>query len=145
MQISKILQSEKVETPSYYHAKQGIGRFKNCIEKARPYDWNCNMVKSILTKPEYLGYTVNFCTQSKSYKEKKNIINPPEKWAVFENTQEPIIDRETWILVQKLLKTPRRNDTIGEATRLPGLSIVPTAVRKCIIIGQGRKSKQTAK
>lgn len=121
LQISKILQAEKVETPSYYHAKRGIGRFKNCIEKARPYDWNCNMVKSILTKPEYLGYTVNFRTQSKSYKEKKNIINPPEKWAVFENTQEPIIDRETWILVQKLVETPRRNDTIGEANPLTGL------------------------
>ena len=121
LQISKILQAEKVETPSYYHAKRGIGRFKNSIEKAHQYDWNCNMVKSILTKPEYLGYTVNFRTQSKSYKEKKNIINPPEKWAVFENTQKPIIDRETWLLVQKLVETPRRNDTIGEANPLTGL------------------------
>lgn len=121
LQISKILQAEKVETPSYYHAKRGIGRFKNSIEKAHQYDWSCNMVKTILTKPEYLGYTVNFRTQSKSYKEKKNIINPPEKWAVFENTQEPIIDRETWLLVQKLVETPRRNDTIGEANPLTGL------------------------
>lgn len=45
-------------------------------------------VKDILKRPEYMGYTVNFRTTSKSYKEKKNIINTPDKWAVFENTQE---------------------------------------------------------
>lgn len=68
-----------------------------------------------------MGYTVNFRTESKSYKEKKNIINPPEKWAVFENTQEAIIDPETWHLVQKLLATPRKKNELGETNPLTGL------------------------
>ena len=79
------------------------------------------MVKHILTKPDYLGYTVNFRTTSKSYKDKKSIQNPPEKWAVFEGTQEPIIDLETWQLCQKLLGTPRRCDTIEESNPFTGL------------------------
>ncbi len=120
-EIARILQREKVETPSYYMAKRGLGQYKYRLEQLRPYDWNCGSVKMILTKPEYLGYTVNFRTTSKSYKEHKNIINPPEKWAVFEGTQEPIIDVETWQLVQRLIETPRRNDTLGYSNPLTGL------------------------
>lgn len=120
-EIARILQHNKIETPSYYMAKQGLGKYKNRLETLHPYDWNCNTVKMILTKPEYLGYTVNFRTTSKSYKEHKNIINPPEKWAVFEGTQEPIIDVETWQLVQRLVETPRRNDNLGYSNPLTGL------------------------
>lgn len=80
-EIARRLQREKVETPAYYMAKQGLGQYKYRIDTLRPYDWNCNTAKVILTKPEHLGYTVNFRTSSKSYKEHKNIINPPEKWA----------------------------------------------------------------
>ena len=119
--IAKILKEDQVETPAYYHGRQGIGRHKYILDTLKPYDWNSAMVKIILTKPEYLGYTVNFRTSSKSYKEKKNIQNSPDQWAVFEGTQEPLVDLETWQLCQKLLKTPRRNDTMGEANPLTGL------------------------
>ena len=40
---------------------------------------------------------------------------------IFKDTHEAIVDRETWKLVQKLIKTPRRVDTIGEANPLTGL------------------------
>lgn len=40
---------------------------------------------------------------------------------MFENTQEAIVDSETWHLAQKLIGTPRRSDTIGEANPLTGL------------------------
>ena len=120
-EIASILTKEKVETPSYYHAKQGIGQYKNRIDDLNPYTWNGTTVKYILTRPEYMGYTVNFKTESKSYKEKTNIINPPEKWAVFENTQEAIVDTETWHLVQKLLGTPRKKSENGAPNPLTGL------------------------
>ena len=120
-QIATIFRNEKIETPSYYHAKRGRGRFKNQIDDLNPYNWNGETVKYLLTKPEYMGHTVNFRTESKSYKEKTNIINPPEKWAVFEDTQEAIIDPETWHLVQKLLETPRKKNEIGETNPLTGL------------------------
>lgn len=119
--ISKILQNDKVESPAYYQARHGYGRYKNNLDALNPYDWNSGTVKNILTHPEYMGYTINFRTSSKSYKEKKNIVNTPDKWAVFENTQEAIIDSETWHLAQKLIETPRRNDTVGEANPLTGL------------------------
>lgn len=120
-EISRILQRDKIWSPAYYQAKHGIGRYRNNIEAINPYDWSSNGVKTILTRPENMGHTVNFRTASKSYKEKKNIINTPDKWAVFENTQEAIVDSETWHLAQKLIETPRRNDTMGYANPLTGI------------------------
>ena len=119
--IAKQLQADKIETPGYYQAKRSNGVYKNRLDVLDPYKWSGTMVKHILTKPDYLGYTVNFRTTSKSYKDKKSIQNPPEKWAVFEGTQEPIIDLETWQLCQKLLGTPRRCDTIEESNPFTGL------------------------
>lgn len=119
--IAQQLQADKIETPGYYQAKRSNGVYKNRLDVLDPYKWSGTMVKHILTKPDYLGYTVNFRTTSKSYKDKKSIQNPPEKWAVFEGTQEPIIDLETWQLCQKLLGTPRRCDTIEESNPFTGL------------------------
>lgn len=48
-------------------------------------------------------------------------MNPKEDWLIFENTHEAIVDAETWELAQKLRKTPRRHDTLGEANPLTGL------------------------
>lgn len=93
--------------------------------------------EQVRSRPEYLGCTVNFRTTRKSYKEKKNIINDPEKWAVFEGTQEPIIDAYTYQLAQKLIGTPRRHDTLGEANPLTGLVF-------CADCGAKRKSTQSA-
>ena len=56
-----------------------------------------------------------------SYKDKTPIMNPPEEWLIFEDTHEAIVDRETWELAQKLRKTPKRIDTLGEANPLTGL------------------------
>ena len=42
-------------------------------------------------------------------------------WLIFEDTHEAIVDRETWELAQKLRKTPKRIDTLGEANPLTGL------------------------
>ena len=121
LMIAHRLRDERIEAPAYYHGKQGIGQYKNRLDQIKPYDWSGTMVRTILTKPEYLGYTVNFRTSSRSYKERKNIINPPEQWAVFEGTQEPLVALETWQLCQRLLETPRRFDTIGESNPLTGL------------------------
>lgn len=46
--------------------------------------------------------TVNFRTYRKSFKMKKKLDNPREKWRVFPDTHPAIIDRETFALVQEL-------------------------------------------
>ena len=119
--IARILYDDKVETPAVYLGKQKKGVWKSKEEFPNPYNWSGYIVGQILSKPEYMGHTVNFRSHKQSYKDKNPVMNPKEDWLIFENTHEAIVDKETWELAQKLRKTPRRHDTLGEANPLTGL------------------------
>ena len=76
---------------------------------------------NILEKREYLGHTINFKTR-KHFKDKKSHYVPEDEWTIFENTHEPIIDQQTFDLVQKIRGNVRRYpDGWGEAAPLTGL------------------------
>lgn len=76
---------------------------------------------NILENLEYTGCTVNFKSYKKSYKSKKRIDLPKEDWAIFENTQEAIIDKQTFETVQKIRQAKRRPTDMGEMSPLSGL------------------------
>jgi len=118
--IARILSEEKVERPSYYQAKRGVGTHKTSADMDNPYMWRGATVADILRRPEYLGHTVNFRTYKESYKDKKPKKTAKEDLVIFENTQEPIIDEQTWNMVQELRKTVRKPDIMGEANPLTG-------------------------
>ena len=120
-EIARMLFDDKVEAPAVYFAKRGMGVWKNKTEFPSPYNWSGYIVGQILAKPEYMGDTVNFRSHKASYKDKHSILNPKEDWLIFKDTHEPIVDRETWELAQKLRKTPKRIDTFGVANPLTGL------------------------
>ncbi len=120
-QIARRLYEEKIETPAVYFGKKGMGVWKSKEHFENPYGWNDYIIGRILSKPEYMGHTVNFRSHKESYKDKTAVKNPKEDWLIFENTHEAIIDKETWELVQKLRETPRRTDTFGVANPLTGL------------------------
>ena len=120
-EIATMLCEEKIEAPAVYFARHGRGVWKSKEAIPRPYSWNGFAVGQILSKPEYMGHTVNFRTHKESYKDKRAVVHAPEDWLIFENTHEAIVDKATWELAQKLRKTPRRHDTIGEANPLTGL------------------------
>ena len=119
--IARILFEDKVETPAVYFGKQGKGIWKSKEEFSNPYNWSGYVVGQILSKPEYMGHTVNFRSHKQSYKDKNAVMNPREDWLIFEDTHEAIVDKETWELAQKLRMTPKRIDTLGEANPLTGL------------------------
>ena len=119
--IARILQNDKVESPGYYLASRNRGSQKNTIDMSRPYDWYSSSVRGILSKPEYMGHTVNFRTTRKSYKDKRMYKNDPDEWVIFENTHEAIVDPETWALAQHTRRAIHRTDTTGVANPLTGL------------------------
>jgi len=119
--IARILFEDKVETPAVYFGRQNKGVWKSKEEFPNPYNWSGYIVGQILSKPEYMGHTVNFRSHKLSYKDKTAVKNSQEDWLIFENTHEAIVDKETWELAQKLRKTPRRIDTFGVANPLTGL------------------------
>ena len=120
-QIANVLRDSKVDRPSVYMAKRDSGTCKNTTDMSRPYDWAATTISRILSKPEYMGHTVNFRTYKESYKDKHTISRPPEEWTVFENTHEAIVDPETWQLAQQARRTVHRTDSTGEANPLTGL------------------------
>lgn len=120
-EIARILATEKVERPSYYLAQRGMGNHQSNYNAADPYTWRGGTIADILSKQEYMGHTVNFRTYKESYKDKRVKMTPKEDLVIFENTQEAIIDKETWERVQTLRKTIRRTDSIGKANPLTGL------------------------
>ncbi len=115
-QIAKILRKEKIlTTKSYYTQAKGKSLPDN------PYHWNENSVIHILERMEYTGCTVNFKTYTKSYKLKKKLDNPKENWAIFYDTQEPIISKEQWERVQELRQSKRRNTKTNKQGLFSGL------------------------
>ena len=119
-QIASKLKSEKVLIPSAYLAQHGEGVNKNKTFKDM-YGWGSSTICNILEKREYLGHTINFKTR-KHFKDKKSHYVPEDEWIIFENTHEPIIDQQTFDLVQKIRGNVRRYpDGWGEAAPLTGL------------------------
>lgn len=119
-QIARELAEDKVERPEYYLGTRGRGVNTKSFDMEHPYAWRGGTVKTILMRMEYTGCTVNFRTKKESYKDKRAIKVDSSEWVVFENTQEPIIDKHTWETVQKLLDTPRRIGVFEESNPLTG-------------------------
>lgn len=106
--IARILQEQKVLIPMAYWQSKGLPRGGKKTQP-NPYKWGKTTIAKILAQQEYCGDVINFKTYSKSFKNKARMPNPEENWAVFKNVHEPIIDRESFEAVQKLIsKTKRR-------------------------------------
>lgn len=119
MQIARHLRAERVLTPTAYRMEKGLA--VNHKEPADSFAWDQKTVSHILERMEYLGCTVNFKGYKKSYKSKKRIQNPPEKWKIFEGTHPAIIDRVTWERVQELRQNKRRPTKTGKQSLFSGL------------------------
>lgn len=70
--------------------------------------WSSSTVKRILTDEMYLGHLVQGKTEKINYKLKKSVKKPKEAWIKVENTHEPIISEDSFLIVQNLLKSDSR-------------------------------------
>ncbi|MBE6529038.1 MAG: DUF4368 domain-containing protein [Ruminococcaceae bacterium] len=118
-QIARILTERGIDTPVVHFHKYNLPTSLKLKEESEI--WNTKTIAGILENMEYLGHTVNFTSFKKSYKSKKRIDAPKEDWVIFENTQEPIIDQETFDIVQKIREGRRRPTEMGEMSMLSGL------------------------
>ena len=105
-QIARKLTERGIETPTLYFKRKGVKIATRVRES--PHIWGTNTVSKILQDMAYIGCTVNFKTCKKSYRSKKCIRTQKKDWAIFENTQEPIIDKEVFDIVQKLRQNKRK-------------------------------------
>lgn len=100
-QIKEELQKEKRLSPRYYKWQK-----KGCFlledrEDDKCFVWSEKTIYDILGRVEYLGHTLNCKKHRISYKNPKEVENPPEKQLLFFNTHEPVIEKDLWDQVQK--------------------------------------------
>ncbi|MCL1883475.1 MAG: recombinase family protein [Defluviitaleaceae bacterium] len=117
-QIARTFTDEKILRPSAYIALRDGHEISNLEDK---YSWGGKTVSNLLDMPEFMGHTVNFRTYKDSYKDKKAKRRPKEEWVVFKNTQEPVVDEQTWETAQKCRVVKRRATSSGEPNPLTGL------------------------
>ena len=119
-QIAKQLMREKIFSPvSFYYEKYGVELTGE--SPAEPYKWSAQTVARILEDETYLGHTVNLKTTTLSYKNKKTIQRPESERLRFENTHEPLIDRQTWEIVQSIRQHKRLRANFAEQNMFSGL------------------------
>ena len=114
-EIAKLLTEKGVDTPMIHFQKMGlpVRTRSEC-----PTNWSAATIYQILGKIDYTGCTANFKTKKPSYKSKEQVFLPQEQWVIFENTQEAIIDKDTFELVQKMRDKCRRVKPVkAEETR----------------------------
>lgn len=139
-QIANRLKDQKILCPSAYFQSKGV---KVPVKPPKdPCRWVNEAVSRILERLEYIGYTVNFKTVKPSYKQKKIVANDPEKWEIFEGTQEPIIEFETFMIVQNIRRGRRRITRSGEPGILSGLVYCGTCGGKMYQQRPNAKNKQ---
>ena len=82
-QIARILTEEKVERPAYYLGQRNQGTCQSRDYSDERFIWQGTTVSEMLTRPEYMGHTVNFRTYKDSYKDKRPKKAAKEDWVIF--------------------------------------------------------------
>lgn len=118
--IARILTQEQILTPTAY-AYRTRGVRHSALNLDRPYAWSGSTVAGILDHEEYIGNTISCRTYTPSFKSKKSLLNPPDKILRFEGTHEPLIDLDTWEIVQRVRQGKRRPTKMGQQDMLSGL------------------------
>lgn len=111
--IARHLQDKGIKNCTSYWQERGIGRGGKKMQP-NPYKWKSSTIRQILLRQEYCGDVVNFKTYSKSFKNKKRHLSPKEELKIFKDVHEPIISRDTYEAVQKLVGTCRRRDPLPQ-------------------------------
>lgn len=103
IRIAEILTKDKVPVPS-----EMIGNVhtRNANEIKR--NWTRSSIVNILKNETYLGIVRNGMHKKISYKSKKILISERKDWITKENMHEPLVDKETFDIVQSLIQSRTR-------------------------------------
>ena len=81
----------------------------NQLRYSKATFWENKTVKNILKNEVYIGNTVQNKRSRISYKNRKLRSNPQEQWNIVENTHEPIIEKQLFDKVQKMVIVQKYN------------------------------------
>ena len=136
-EIGKILTDERTLVPSEicgnaHTRKDGIKR-----------GWNRNTVKKILQNVTYLGWVSNGNTKKVNYKSKKTLIMPKEDRIIVKGMHTPIVDEETFNIVQDMIKSRTSTRVKSYDWLLKGLVCCKECGKKLSLVPQKHPNKTT--
>ncbi len=138
-QIARILCEDGILIPRAYRAMKN-GTLETSTGFKFPTDWVGKNVKMILENQVYLGHMVSHKTQTKSFKNKKLVPVSEEEWIIVRNTHEPIIDEETFELVQKFISVKKQPNKTKHPNMFVGLVKCPDCGRNMAFSNPNGKS-----
>lgn len=111
--IARRLNEQGILSPLEYKRSKGLP-YKTSFKTKSKAQWTPVAVRRILTNPVYVGTLVQGIRTRPNYKIKTVIVNEQDKWAIYENAHEAIINPRQFVLVQRLLEldtrtSPREN------------------------------------
>ena len=109
--IARMLNERGIPNPTEYKRLQGI-RYRQPKSKSSTL-WKYFAISNIRTNEIYICNMVQGKYGSISYKTKRNKPRPKEEWIRTEGTHEPIIEKELWERVQKMLAEKAKPFQIG--------------------------------
>lgn len=122
--IRRKLEEEQIPSPVWWNRQKGLRNVFSKFEIADPekgrFIWDFTTIQRILMNPVYTGAVAS---QKIVYRFKAGVIRKkkPEEWIVVENMHEPIVDQETFDLVQQKIKSRKRPDAWGNFGIFAGL------------------------
>lgn len=114
--VARTLSEKRVITPAAYQAQRG-----GHIYEKDPYDWNLATIVKMMENTAYLGHVISGKRRKLSFKSKREVKQPQEKWIVNENMHEPLISQQLWDDAHKRLETRKRKSKSGFENIFAGL------------------------
>nr|WP_317359406.1 recombinase family protein [uncultured Tyzzerella sp.] len=105
--IAEKLNNRGVLSPMEYKKHIGLN-FKNSVKSKKASLWSHKTIIDILKSKAYIGVLEQAKFTSLNYRVKKLVKNPEEKWLICEDTHQPIIDKQTFEIVQSLMLSDTR-------------------------------------
>ncbi len=122
--IRRRLEEEKIPCPTWWNRKRGLRKVYTKWEKKDPengsFMWDFSVIKEILMNPVYIGA---IASQKVYYNFKIGVIGDkkPNEWIVVEGCHEPVIDKNSFNILQEKLKSRQRPRQNGEISLFAGL------------------------
>jgi hypothetical protein len=114
--LARALAGRGIDTPFVHYRKS-----KGLPPLNEDTTWTSFVVSRILENPAYIGNLVSQKVSTPSYKNHKQFTRPEDEWVIFEAHHTPIVDKETFDVVQKLRANRCRLSKRGELSVLSGL------------------------
>ncbi len=136
-EIGKILTDERTLVPS-----EIVGNTHTRKDEIKR-GWNRNTVKRILQNVTYLGWVSNGNTKKINYKSKKTMIMPKEDRIIVKDMHTPIIDEETFNIVQEQIESRTSTRVKSYDWLLKGLVCCKECGKKLSLVPQEHPNKTT--